>query len=58
VPIAEWHTVERVEQAKREALLTLLARGSDAPPGLRVALGLPTVRESRVLAGHLAKLAA
>jgi len=48
----------RVDASKHEALDALLLRSNDAPPGLRRALGLPGARETRVLAGHMARLAA
>src|SRR5580658_2598608 len=47
----------RVEEARQLALSDLFARSSEAPIALRAPLGLPTQHQSRVLAGHLARLA-
>lgn len=49
---------QRVDAAKRDALDALRTRWNDAPASLRGPLGLPTARETRALAVHMARLAA
>jgi len=48
----------RVEHARRRALDDLASRSGESPSALQTPLGLPTRYHARILAGHIARLAA